>query len=125
MLTQLVVVLRVVELTAARDELAQANKREKELIIREQKSMQRLFKQTATSLVNAIDAKDTYTHGHSLRVAKYSKRLAEMNDKSDKECEEIYYTALVHDVGKIGVPGSIINKDSRLTDEEYAIISAI
>jgi HD-GYP domain-containing protein (c-di-GMP phosphodiesterase class II) len=124
MLTILVIVLRIVELRAARDELAQANKREKELIIREQKSMQRLFKQTAAALVNAIDAKDTYTHGHSARVADYSRQLAKMNGKSRQECDTIYYTALVHDVGKIGVPGSIINKDSRLTDEEYAIIKA-
>ncbi|MBP3854155.1 MAG: HD-GYP domain-containing protein [Ruminiclostridium sp.] len=124
MLTILVIVLRVVELTAARDELAQANRREKELIVSQQESARRLFEQTAAALVNAIDAKDTYTHGHSLRVAKYSKRLAELNDKSDKECEEIYYTALVHDVGKIGIPEGIINKDSRLTDEEYAIIKA-
>ena len=84
--------------------------------------MRRLFKQTATALVNAIDAKDTYTHGHSERVAQYSRKLAEMEGKSEQECEEIYYAALVHDVGKIGVPENIINKNGRLTDEEYAII---
>ena len=56
---------------------------------KEQKRMQTLFEQTAASLVNAIDAKDTYTHGHSSRVAEYSRRLAEMNYKSKKECYEI------------------------------------
>ena len=84
--------------------------------------MQNLFEQTATALVNAIDAKDTYTHGHSSRVAEYSRRLAEMNNKSQKECDEIYYSALLHDVGKIGVPLEIINKIGKLTDEEYAEI---
>ena len=86
------------------------------------KSMQKLFEQTASSLVNAIDAKDTYTHGHSSRVAEYSLRLAEIKGMSTKECEEVYYTALLHDVGKIGVPSSIINKPGKLTKEEYDII---
>ncbi|SNU04488.1 energy-coupling factor transport system substrate-specific component [Lachnospiraceae bacterium] len=82
----------------------------------------RLFTQTATALVNAIDAKDKYTQGHSSRVADYSKKIAELKGMSEEECEEVYYAALLHDVGKIGVPSSIINKDTRLTDEEYEII---
>ena len=88
----------------------------------EANQMQRLFEQTATALVNAIDAKDKYTHGHSSRVAEYSRKLAEMLNKSEAECDEIYYSALLHDVGKIGIPGNIINKDGKLTDEEYRII---
>ena len=88
----------------------------------EQKNVQRLFAQTATALVNAIDAKDRYTHGHSSRVAEYSRRIAELAGKTATECEEIYYVALLHDVGKIGVPEAIINKEGRLTDEEFAII---
>ena len=87
-----------------------------------EEEQRRLFDQTATALVNAIDAKDKYTHGHSSRVADYSKKLAEMSGKSEKECEDVYYAALLHDVGKIGIPGSIINKDGKLTDEEYGII---
>ncbi|WP_051588817.1 HD-GYP domain-containing protein [Ruminococcus sp. NK3A76] len=89
---------------------------------KEHKRVQSLFEQTATALVNAIDAKDKYTHGHSTRVAEYSRKLAELNGKSDEECEEIYYAALLHDVGKIGIPESIINKDGELTPEEYEII---
>ena len=88
----------------------------------EQKSLQRLFDQTATALVNAIDAKDKYTHGHSARVAEYSKKIAEQCGLSKRDCDEIYYIALLHDVGKIGIPESIINKDGKLTDEEYATI---
>ena len=86
------------------------------------KNSQRLFAQTATALVNAIDAKDKYTHGHSQRVAEYSKKIAELAGKTPEECEEIYYVALLHDVGKIGVPEAIINKDGKLTDEEFAKI---
>ena len=88
----------------------------------EHKNVERLFTQTATALVNAIDAKDKYTHGHSARVAEYSKKIAELAGKSPSECEEIYYVALLHDVGKIGVPEQIINKEGKLNDEEYQII---
>ena len=79
----------------------------------------RLFDQTATSLANAIDAKDKYTAGHSTRVAEYSRKIAELAGKTPEECDEIYYAALLHDVGKIGVPESIITKEGKLTDAEY------
>ena len=82
----------------------------------------RLFDQTATALANAIDAKDGYTHGHALRVAEYSKKIAELAGKSEQECTNIYYAALLHDVGKIGIPEAIITKDGKLNDEEYTII---
>ena len=85
----------------------------------ESKKMGRLFTQTTMALANAIDAKDNYTRGHSTRVAEYSKRIAELAGKSEQECEEIYYAALLHDVGKIGVPKEIINKDRALLDSEY------
>ncbi len=88
----------------------------------EDKNLKRLFEQTATALVNAIDAKDEYTHGHSARVAEYSKKIAEMSGKTPAECEEIYYAALLHDVGKIGISEDIINKKGRLNDEEYMAI---
>ena len=101
-------------------------KRRQDMLLRKKEAeanqMQRLFEQTATALVNAIDAKDKYTHGHSSRVAVYSRKIAEMLNKSEEECNEIYYAALLHDVGKIGIPGSIINKDGKLTDEEYKTI---
>lgn len=88
----------------------------------EDKNLRRLFEQTATALVNAIDAKDKYTHGHSSRVAEYSRRIAEFSGKSSAECNEIYHIALLHDVGKIGIAESIINKEGKLTDEEYEAI---
>ncbi len=88
----------------------------------EKKNLKRLFEQTATALVNAIEAKDEYTKGHSARVAEYSRKIAEFSGKSPAECEEIYQIALLHDVGKIGIAESIINKNGKLTDEEYEII---
>ncbi len=80
---------------------------------KEHQKLQRLFTQTAVSLVNSIDAKDKYTKGHSSRVADYSRRLAEMSGKDTEECHEVFYSALLHDVGKIGVPAaSSINRGS-------------
>ncbi len=55
-------------------------------------------------------------------MAEYSQSIAELAGKPDRECVEIYLIALLHDVGKIGIPDGIINKDGRLTDEEFAVI---
>ena len=74
------------------------------------------------TLAEAIDAKDTYTNGHSSRVADYAREIARRFGYSRKQQDGIYMMGLLHDVGKIGVPDSVINKPSRLTDEEYAII---
>ncbi len=74
------------------------------------------------ALAHTIDAKDEYTRGHSVRVAKYSKMIAEKMGLNAEECENVYYMGLLHDIGKIGVPNEIINKPARLTDDEYGVI---
>ena len=74
------------------------------------------------AIINAIDAKDAYTCGHSDRVALYAKRIAARLGASAEECERIYMAGLLHDVGKIGVPDSILAKPGALTDEEYSIV---
>ncbi len=81
-----------------------------------------LFMQVVTSLADAIDAKDTYTNGHSSRVAEYSQEIAKRAGYSVKDQGDIYMMGLLHDVGKIGVPDAVINKPSRLTDEEFELI---
>ena len=74
------------------------------------------------TLAETIDAKDTYTNGHSGRVAEYAREIARRYGYTRKQQDEIYMIGLLHDVGKIGVPDYVINKPSRLTDEEYAQI---
>lgn len=74
------------------------------------------------ALAHTIDAKDEYTRGHSVRVAKYSRMIAEKMGLSPEDCENVYYMGLLHDIGKIGVPNEIINSKSKLTDEEYSVI---
>jgi putative two-component system response regulator len=71
------------------------------------------------TLAQAIDAKDTYTNGHSGRVAEYSKEIARRYGYSVKQQDEIYMMGLLHDVGKIGVPDAVINKTGRLNDQEF------
>ena len=100
----------------------QAQKHEIELYKRERQNEHDMFEETAEALASAIDAKDKYTHGHSNRVAAYSQQIARAAGKTEEECEKIYFAALLHDVGKIGVPDSIITKDGKLTDEEFAQI---
>lgn len=81
-----------------------------------------LTSQTILALSDAVEAKDLYTKGHSQRVAKYSKELARRMGYDEQKLEETYYIGLLHDIGKIGVHDNIINKNGRLTDEEFAEI---
>ena len=81
-----------------------------------------LFLHIVEALADAIDAKDTYTNGHSGRVATYAREIAKRHGYSHRKQKEIYMIGLLHDIGKIGIPDAIINKPARLTDEEYNTI---
>lgn len=83
---------------------------------------EQLTREMMLALSKTVDAKDHYTNGHSERVAKYAKEIALRMGKSPEEQEKIYEMGLLHDIGKIGVSEEIINKTSRLTDEEFAQI---
>lgn len=83
------------------------------------KEMKEMFEQISEALVSAIDAKDKYTRGHSVRVAGYAKKIAELAGKNNTECDNIYLAGLLHDIGKIGISEAIICKEGKLTDEEY------
>ena len=81
--------------------------------------LQTFTKEVMEALVQTIDAKDPYTNGHSTRVAKYSRMIAEKLGMPAREVEDIYYMGLLHDIGKIGVSRAIINKTTSLNDQEY------
>lgn len=76
----------------------------------------------ATSLAGAIDAKDTYTKGHSTSVSRYSEALARAINLPEKEINRIMLGALLHDVGKIGIPENVLKKEGPLSDEEWDIM---
>lgn len=88
----------------------------------QQKQMEELFMRTVAALSGAVDAKDRYTSGHSKRVAKYAKEMAARMGKNEREQEEIYRAGLLHDIGKIRVPEEIINKNGKLTKDEFELI---
>ena len=106
------------------DKIDVAAEIERKFLRGQTKVAQRLFEQTATAFVNAIDAKDEYSRGHSTRVAKYAKMIAEGADKSEEECEKIYFAALLHDVGKLEIPENILLKKGKLSEAEYEVIKA-
>jgi putative nucleotidyltransferase with HDIG domain len=81
-----------------------------------------LFLSTVKSLASAIDAKDEYTRHHSTRVTEFSMKIAAKMGFSEKELGDLELAALLHDVGKIAVPESILNKPGKLTKEEFELI---
>lgn len=87
-----------------------------------QQALEKMNEKIVTTIAKTIDARDRYTNGHSQRVAKYAMELAKRMGKTEDEQKNIYYAALLHDVGKIHVPDAIINKPSRLNDEEFGYI---
>lgn len=71
---------------------------------------------------HAVDARDRYTRGHSERVGRYGRQLAEAIGLASHDCDRIYLSGLLHDVGKIGIPDAILGKTGRLTEDEFAIV---
>lgn len=78
--------------------------------------------QVVNTLASTIDAKDKYTKGHSVRVTKYAYEIGKRLKFSKHKLQELKFAALLHDLGKIGIPDSIINKAGRLTEFEYETI---
>ncbi|MCR5033593.1 MAG: HD domain-containing protein [Lachnospiraceae bacterium] len=115
------VLLYVFALVEMNHTLERVHRQELEYLEEKQKSMSRLFEQTATALASAIDAGKTHVNGHSARVAEYARQIARLAGKSEADCERVYFAALLHDVGKIGVPDAIVEKDIERTQEEQAL----
>ena len=108
-------VSHMVELVALQKDLSHE-------VAKKTKENENLFIHVVESLAEAIDAKDTYTNGHSTRVAHYSKMIAQRAGYSEKQADDIYIMGLLHDVGKIGIPDEVINKPGKLTEEEFETI---
>ncbi|MCR5655762.1 MAG: HD domain-containing protein [Lachnospiraceae bacterium] len=79
---------------------------------------------TILAIARAVDAKDERTSQHSFRVSEYSVMIAKKLGLPDEDCENLRKAALLHDIGKIGIPDSILKKPDRLTDEEYKIMKS-
>lgn len=84
----------------------------------------KIVEQSIRVFVEFLEAKDPRTKGHSMRVAQYSKLLAKEVGYSDEECQNIYFTGLMHDCGKVSIPEEILCKPGELTDDEYEIMKS-
>jgi HD-GYP domain-containing protein (c-di-GMP phosphodiesterase class II) len=88
------------------------------------REMERFVINVVRSLVHAIEAKDYYTRGHSERVNRYCMQMAEGLSLSKSEKEILHWASILHDVGKIGIPETILNKPTGLDPEEYGLIKS-
>lgn len=77
-----------------------------------------------STIAGMIEARDSYTKGHSIRVAEYSALLAKRLGWSEVDVQNLKYVALLHDIGKVGIPDNILNKPGRLTEKEFHIIKS-
>ncbi|MDO5145692.1 MAG: diguanylate cyclase [Eubacteriales bacterium] len=91
-------------------------------LIQRTSQMEKVTFQSITAIAYAIDAKDPYTHGHSVRVAQCAVEIAKRLNWSKEDRQNLFFSALLHDIGKIGVPDSILNKASALTKEEMDVM---
>ena len=83
---------------------------------------EQLFTDVVRAMVNALEARDQYTYGHSERVALFGRELAREAGLPNVDCERIYLTGLLHDVGKIAVPDSVLQNPGKLSEEDRRVI---
>lgn len=91
---------------------------------KQEEENQALIRGITQAFAKTIDMKDKYTNGHSSRVALYTVKIARELGYNEKELDKFYKIALLHDIGKIGIPEEVLNKPGKLTDEEYNIIKS-
>ena len=92
--------------------------------LRKQLEYKHITVESIQAIARTIDAKDEYTNGHSTRVGYYSRIIAEQLGMHKDVLDNMYYIALLHDIGKIAIPDKILNKPGRLTDEEFVIMKS-
>lgn len=89
-----------------------------------EEKMNNVISQTMSTFANFIDTKDKYTKGHSARVSYYSRKIAEKLGMSEEEIRDIGYIGLMHDCGKLAIPGEILNKPGKLSSEEFKVMQS-
>ena len=91
---------------------------------RNAEKLNNVISQTMTTFANFIDTKDKYTKGHSARVSYYSQKIAEKLGMSEEEIRDIGYIGLMHDCGKLAIPGQILKKPGKLTEDEFEVMKS-
>lgn len=105
--------------------IARAHMNEMETLEKERGNMKRLFEQTAVAFAGAVEGRNEYGRGHSVRVANLARRIAKESGRSDEECDDVYYCALVHNVGMITLPDDLVGKEDELEGDEYEQIKSV
>ena len=93
-------------------------------LLKKEEEQKLLIREIVTAFSKTIDMKDAYTKGHSARVAEYTAMLAEELGYDAETVEKYYNIAMLHDIGKIGIPPEVLNKAGKLTDQEFKIIKS-
>ncbi|MFQ5455047.1 MAG: HD domain-containing phosphohydrolase [Nitrospirota bacterium] len=114
--------LKLMTLFSSQASVAIENARLFEEVVKKTNDLREANFDTVKALAEALETKDAYTRGHSDRILKYSMEIAERLGLSEKEKEDIQYAAVLHDIGKIGISDTIINKPGRLTKDEFNIM---
>ena len=94
----------------------------KERLKEKQEEIEENFEKTLESMVSMVEKRDTYTGGHSKRVAEYALLIAKEMKLSKEECDLLYRASILHDIGKISIPDSVLLKPSKLSDAEYKMV---
>ena len=115
---------RAIELVRLRRSLESEVEKQTGLADERLKQYKDLAQQTIETMARAIDAKDRFTRNHSMRVAKYACMIGKKLGLNKEDEENLYYAALLHDIGKISIPDRITSKPVRLTSDELGIIKS-
>ena len=121
-MTGMAIVLYIFVLNDANEMVERAHQIELGNVQGERARLQRLFDQTARAFVSAVEKKDEFAKGNSVKVAEYAERIAKANGKNEDECRRVYYAALLHDVGLIGIPDDIIKSDRYPGNAAYEVM---
>ena len=98
--------------------------RKTQALMKKHEENKTLIREMTEAFAKTIDMKDEYTNGHSFRVAQYTRMLAKELGYDEEEVEKYYRIALLHDIGKIGIPSEVLNKRVGLTEEEYRVMQS-
>ncbi len=104
--------------------LDELNKKLEEKVLEKTNQIEQLSFESIATIASMIEAKDSYTRGHSVRVAEYSAMLARALGWADEEVQNLKYIALLHDIGKVAIPDHVLNKPGKLTEAEYNIVKS-
>lgn len=105
-------------------QLEELNKNLEDKVKEKAVQIEKLSFEIISTIASMIEAKDSYTKGHSVRVAEYSALLAKELGWKESDVQNLKYIALLHDIGKVGIPDNVLNKPEKLTDREFNIIKS-